>query len=204
MTGLLIKDYYTLFKQAKIYILLILIFAVLPGETMTGFAIVYAAMLPVTALAYDERAKWDSLAAMMPYSPKSIVLSKYILGYICIIASSIFAFVVKLILGTIKNTVLGPETYFSVIFIALLSVIILAIVLPLMFKFGVEKGRIAFIILIVIFTLTSVAFAEKAIMFLSTTQIDFKIFVLMAVVLTIAISSISVMISVALYKRKSF
>ncbi|MEA4890523.1 MAG: ABC-2 transporter permease [Clostridiaceae bacterium] len=73
MKGLLLKDYYTLFKQAKIFILLILVFAVMPGESMTSFAVVYAAMLPITALAYDERAKWDSLAAMMPYSVRNIV-----------------------------------------------------------------------------------------------------------------------------------
>ena len=47
----------------------------------------YAAMMPISALAYDENCKWDQLAAMMPYSVRDIVLSKYLFGYICLLAT---------------------------------------------------------------------------------------------------------------------
>ncbi|MEG2037837.1 MAG: ABC-2 transporter permease, partial [Ruthenibacterium sp.] len=62
MKGLLLKDFYVLWKQARVLLLLMLAFTVLPG--MSAFVILYAAMLPYTALAYDEQAKWDTLAAM--------------------------------------------------------------------------------------------------------------------------------------------
>ena len=42
------------------------------GSSTASFAFVYSAMLPITAMAYDERSKWDKLAAMMPYSKRSI------------------------------------------------------------------------------------------------------------------------------------
>ena len=67
MKGLLLKDWYTLIKQMKIMLVLMLVFACVPGYSMAAFAVVYAAMLPVTALAYDERSKWDELAAMPPW-----------------------------------------------------------------------------------------------------------------------------------------
>ena len=80
MKGLLLKDWYTLIKQMKIMLVLMLVFACVPGYSMAAFAVVYAAMLPVTALAYDERSKWDELAAMLPYSVREIVGGKYVLG----------------------------------------------------------------------------------------------------------------------------
>ena len=80
MKGLLIKDWKTLLKQMKVMLAIVVVFACIPGTYMAAFALFYAAMLPVTALAYDERAKWDELAAMMPYTAKAIVGSKYVLG----------------------------------------------------------------------------------------------------------------------------
>ena len=47
MKGLLLKDWYTLIKQMKIMLMLMLVFACVPGYSMAAFAVVYAAMLPV-------------------------------------------------------------------------------------------------------------------------------------------------------------
>ena len=81
MKGLLLKDWYTLIKQMKIMLVLMLVFACVPGYSMAAFAVVYAAMLPVTALAYDERSKWDTLAGMLPYADRERVLSRYVSGW---------------------------------------------------------------------------------------------------------------------------
>ena len=81
MRGLIMKDMLTIAKQAKAFLILILFFAVIPSFSGSSFAMLYAAMMPISALAYDENCKWDQLAAMMPYSVRDIVLSKYLLGY---------------------------------------------------------------------------------------------------------------------------
>ena len=83
MRGLIMKDMLTIAKQAKAFLILILFFAVIPSFSGSSFAMLYAAMMPISALAYDENCKWDQLAAMMPYSVRDIVLSKYLFGYIC-------------------------------------------------------------------------------------------------------------------------
>lgn len=99
MKGLLLKDWYTLIKQMKIMLMLMLVFACVPGYSMAAFAVVYAAMLPVTALAYDERSKWDELAAMLPYSVREIVGGKYVLGVTAVAAAGAVAAVAQLILS---------------------------------------------------------------------------------------------------------
>ena len=87
MTALLLKDYYVIFRQMKIFLLLILVFSCIPGTFYSTFAVVYASMLPYTALAYDERSRWDQMAAMMPYSARDVVLSKYLFGWIAVAAT---------------------------------------------------------------------------------------------------------------------
>lgn len=114
MKGLLIKDFYTVVTQLKIFVILIIVFALIPGYSMGAFAMVYAALLPINALAWDEQSKWDNLARMMPYSRFDLVFSKYLIGYIYIAA----------------------------------ALLLLALNLPLMFRMGVEKGRLFFGIMV--------------------------------------------------------
>ena len=59
MRGLIMKDMLTIAKQAKAFLILILFFAVIPSFSGSSFAMLYAAMMPISALAYDENCKWD-------------------------------------------------------------------------------------------------------------------------------------------------
>ena len=42
MSALLLKDYYVIFRQMKIFLLLILVFSCIPGTFYSTFAVVYA------------------------------------------------------------------------------------------------------------------------------------------------------------------
>ncbi|MFQ8984559.1 MAG: ABC-2 transporter permease [Evtepia sp.] len=76
MKALLYKDACVLWKQMKFMLLLVAIFCLLPnGFGLNAFFVAYAGlMLPMSLLAYDERARWDSFAAMLPYSPRAVVV----------------------------------------------------------------------------------------------------------------------------------
>ena len=147
MKGLVWKDIYTLLKQAKFILLLMVLFACLPGYSMSAFAIFYGAMLPITALAYDERSKWDELAAMMPYSVKEIVGSKYVLGLLLVGGISALSIAARIVIGIIKAAPFDAEGIISILILACLSLVLLMVDLPLMFRLGVEKGRIIYILL---------------------------------------------------------
>ena len=142
MTALLLKDYYVIFRQMKIFLLLILVFSCIPGTFYSTFAVVYASMLPYTALAYDERSRWDQMAAMMPYSARDVVLSKYLFGWIAVAVSAAATFVLQTILSVIwLSDVEGPSIPVILLSVCV-AVCILDITLPMMFRFGVEKGRL--------------------------------------------------------------
>lgn len=147
MKGLLIKDRKTLLKQMKVMLAITALLACVPSTYMSAFALFYAAMLPITALAYDERAKWDELAAMMPYTSQSIVGSKYALGLLLIGSISLLSAASQVVVSVVQHVPLNTETLISIPLVACGALLMMLIDLPLMFRLGVEKGRIIYILL---------------------------------------------------------
>ena len=147
MKALLYKDAMVLWKQMKIMLLLILVFAVLPSGFQNVFAVLYAALLPYTALAYDERSRWDRMAAAMPYSPRDIVTEKYVFGWIAALGALLLTLLLRLVSQYLLR--MGEGASVEMLLMAFLgSLIAMALTLPLLFRFGVEKGRLAMMLLI--------------------------------------------------------
>ena len=147
MKALLYKDAMVLWKQMKLMLLLILIFAVIPSEFQNTFAVLYAALLPYSALAYDERSRWDRMAAAMPYSARDIVTEKYVFGWIAALGTLALTLVLRLVSQYLLH--LGEGASAEMLLIAFFgSLIAMAVTLPMMFRFGVEKGRLAMLLLI--------------------------------------------------------
>ena len=203
MKGLLIKDFYTLLRQMKLYLIFIAILSVLPNMSVSGLAIAYASMLPITALAYDERSKWDSLAATMPYSSAEMVVSKYILGYFGFIASCLLTLLIEYGTGLIKHTPFSIEQGLTILLVGCVGLVLIAMDLPFMFWLGVEKGRAVYFILIaltVFIGMMSGTQAEKV----ASASIDVAAPFLVAVILgSILLNAISIWISTALYRRRA-
>lgn len=149
MKGLILKDLYVVLKQMKVLLLIVVLFTILLGSTFGVFLLLYCAMLPITTIAYDERAKWDKYAATMPYSRKDIVLSKYLLGLACMVVALILVFIGTLVYGVFTDAVFTggslAEMVIMLVSLFCVTLIFMAINMPIIFKWGVEKGRIIFI-----------------------------------------------------------
>lgn len=147
MKGLLLKDFYTLLKQLKFYLIIIVILSVIPSMNMTSMGIVYAAMLPIAVIAFDERSKWAHLAVMMPYTRNELVLSKYLIAYIAVAVTCLISLGIQVIIGAVTGLALTMEQMLTVVLTAFACLILLAIYLPFVFWLGVERGRIVFLVL---------------------------------------------------------
>lgn len=132
MRGLLIKDLLSTVKQMRLFLLMFLVFLCIPGFSGVSFAMILMAMLPVTALAYDERSKWPELAATMPYRPIDFVLSKYLLGILLMLCGMVLQMIVQL---------LRIEASSSMGTMLMVALLLMDISLPSVFWFGTEKGR---------------------------------------------------------------
>lgn len=152
MRGLLIKDFLTVQKQAKVYFVMMIVFLFVPG--MEWYTLFLSALLPITAFAYDEKCKWDKLARMLPYSDWDIIASKYLFGYIWLGACCVLGLLAQFICKTLGISAAEQRMY-HVLISAGMGLISIAINLPIMFRKGVEKMRIfltCFTALLMVFT----------------------------------------------------
>ena len=198
MKGLLQKDIYTLCKRMKLILLLMAVFACIPGLSTTAFALFYGAMLPITALAYDERAKWDELAAMMPYTTRAIVGSKYALGLLLVAGISVLSAAAQVVTGMVRRTPLDVDALAAIPLMACIALLMMLIDLPLMFRLGVEKGRIIYILLTCGFVAYFATSMDHVIA--SLDAISIYSVLLMALAVTIAAFAASYAISVRIYR----
>lgn len=149
MKGLLIKDFYVLFREAKVFMLVVIVFAMMQEPFPQGFAIMYACMLPVTALAFDEQSKWEYYAEMMPYRRQDIVLSKYAIGFLATLVVTLIQLVSVLACHLIGiDCALTLQAHLGMVLSFLLcGLLLMAINLPIIFRIGSEKGRTLYLII---------------------------------------------------------
>ena len=151
MKGLLLKDWYMVLKYCKAYLLICLVFigvSIMSDDNF--FFILYpcilSGMIPVTLLGYDERSKWDQYCAALPYTKAQIVSGKYLIGMAAQIGMLVLSTVVQGIRMQVKGT-FSWESFGSILsMLAAISFLAPAVSLPPMFRWGVEKGRMAYYI----------------------------------------------------------
>lgn len=147
MKGIVIKDLLSLKgfgKTAVIILVAYAIFSIATGSAsmMSAMVLVFSAMLPMTATALDEQSKWNVYAQCMPLSRKQIVKAKYLMVLIVSTAALVISLLVTA-LGLLHGPVNWGEAFLVNGGVFCMLLVMCAITLPLMYKLGVEKARLA-------------------------------------------------------------
>ena len=204
MKALIKKDIFTVLKSMKVFLVIIILFSIIPSFSASSFAVVYAvvyaSMLPLTALAYDERSKWDTLAATMPYSPWQIVGSKYALGYLGL-AGSILLTLAAQAATRLLGVAFDAASSESVLYAACTGLMMTALSLPAAFRLGVEKGRLMLTALILVCILAVVLLSDRLTQVFSadTSAVSLRI---AALIFFAAINAASIALSAKLYEKR--
>ena len=110
---------------------------------------------PGDLLAYDENCKWDAYALTMPVTRRDLALSKYLLALVGAGAMALLSAVCALMMGA------TPDEVFSTIGLLLAAgLCMISIMLPLLFRFGVQKGRMVMIVVVLLPVALTVMFPE--------------------------------------------
>lgn len=159
MIGLVLKDLLVLRKTAKLYIAMLSFYLVLAlagvfsHAMLTGFVALFTMMLPISSFAYDELARWDKYAAALPVSRRGIVGSKYLLALLLGAIAGALILISSGLFWLLKDTAPGEVLLTGLACVAA-GLLMNSILLPLLFKFGAEKGRLlTMAVLAVIFLL---------------------------------------------------
>ncbi len=205
MKGLLLKDLYMIRAYCKSYLLIVVIFLVVSFLGGNTFFIYYpcllCGMIPINLLAYDESSRFAQYSISLPVSRSLFVSEKYIIGLVAQTVVLIVSGAVQIVRMNLVGSFAAEEFLVIMLSLLLVSLLASAIPLPLIFRNGVEKGRIAYYVMIGVvcgagFIFSNVFNFEEASEAPST-----LLFALLAV-LGICIYALSWRLSIVFYKKR--
>lgn len=164
MKGLILKDFINLKSQLKIYLMILIMWLGIglfndSASFFSGVMQMFVVMIPITAMAYDDKTKWDCFALTMPLSRKELVLARYVFMLMVVafvaLSSMIGCFIINKDMGaSFMITLLGAPV----------GLILNGVLMPIIFQFGVEKGRYIFIGVITLFVLLAFVLGSSSVM----------------------------------------
>lgn len=156
MKSLILKDLYNIGHNAKSMLFILVVFAVtfIPTSGVEAYIYVCAvlcSMMIVTTFSCDDICNWTRYAMITPVSRKDLVMAKFIVLAIFCAIGSLFGLVLGPIGGLIlKNVSFDLAEIGRLLFLTLtawgISFLLGSISIPLVFKFGAEKGRVLLLV----------------------------------------------------------
>ena len=150
MTGLILKDLLILRKTLRSYLFMLIVYV---GIAFTGvwsadivgvLMVVMVVMLPMNVFAYDKQAKWDTYGLALPVGRTKTIAARYLcVLLLCLLSVGLTAILGMMLYaaGRVEEPV---EFLVSCSVTGLMAVLVNAIMLPFLYKFGPERARMMF------------------------------------------------------------
>lgn len=172
MTGLITKDFLVMRKALKPYLLIMALYAVMAWLDILnyGFIITFIQVmlmvLPISAFAYDEQAKWDRYAMSLPLGRHKVVGARYLFVLILTLATTAIGLATTAIL-TLAREADPVEMILTLEVSTTIGLLVPAVILPLSYKLGAERARPYLYAIIFIPTIAFVLLAKADLVDLS-------------------------------------
>ena len=209
MTALILKDIATLKKTLLLTITICIALAVYGIYENAIFMIpLICAMIPLilTAIAfgYDTKWKFEQFAFSMPIKKSSFVLSKLFFAFVFGLVGSVCLFV----LFVVKNEMSIDNIVFISLITLVASVLMSAIQLPFILKYGAEKGRLIMVITYFVIFALSTFLKEKSDLLANMVELFSKysmVMIFIGIVLVgLVIIGIAIKISISIMDKKEY
>ncbi len=152
MKGLLLKDWYMVLRYWKSMFVFNILYAIIASMSKSSMAVTFAflnivlgTMVVKSLMAYEEQNKWDSLAISLPVTGEQLVLEKYLVGFLGALITSIITAVIMSLAGIFLKKNIGFPLWQTLMMFVAAGMLLISFELPVLFKFGVNKGRIWFL-----------------------------------------------------------
>lgn len=144
MLGFIKKDLLMIKSNLKSILVIVMVFLVVFMEenNLSFIPVFVSVVLFMSTFSYDEYNKWDSYAITLPNGRRYVVISKYLATLVLLFLSLVFATLLSIIVGAFKQNLDMNEIVSLMLGSAFAVILIITIMYPIIFKFGVEKGRI--------------------------------------------------------------
>ena len=113
MTGLMMKDALVMRKTLRLYALFLLFYSglavlgVFPMSMALAMVEVIVMVLPISSFSYDEEAKWDRYAAVLPVGRTAVVKARYLFLLLVLLAAAAIGLVGSILASLLAREDLG-------------------------------------------------------------------------------------------------
>ena len=148
MKGFLIKDFRLLLQRKKLFAMYFLMALAMSCTMDYHFVINYFSMLALimaySTLSYDSYDNGMAFLMTMPNARKNYVKEKYLLFAIVLVTSWFFSYLISVVISIVKYKSIFStgHAWFQSAMIMPVFMILCSVTIPVMLKYGVEKGRI--------------------------------------------------------------
>jgi len=160
MIGFIKKDFYLIKKNLVTMAILAICLVIIMNFTDFGVAFVIpylSVVLYLSTFSYDEYNKWDVYACSLPDGREKIVKSKYVGMFLCvlflILVTLVIDFVVNSTMMATNGMTIGDSVGYyldvtikdvlpSLLGSGVATILVVAFMYPILFKFGAVKGRL--------------------------------------------------------------
>ena len=156
MKGLLYKDIVVLKKQISTLLIFVVVYGGFCVAGVFDFSIigaliaVFGLTIPMSSVALDDTSHWDRYAAATPVGRKGIVAGKYLFTLLVILVSGLAGTVIMLGLSLAGLSDTPPVELVGIsLSCATVTLLLDAILLPFLLKYGAEKARMISMVLFV-------------------------------------------------------
>ena len=146
MTGLILKDVLVLRKALRSYALFLFFYMGMAAvglfsiSFITAFMQVIVMILPMSAFAYDEQAKWDRYALTLPVGRRAVVTARYLFMLLMVLVAALFALASCLVLSLVQQGDLMENIGTGAVALAL-GLLAADLNLPMSYAMGPERAR---------------------------------------------------------------
>ena len=153
MKGLLLKDWYMMKKYCRYYLFVSIGFIILSMMSSGNMFFVFypcllCGMIPVNLLGYDERSRWTEYVGTLPYSKTQIVSAKYLIGLFTQITMLTVICITQGVKMGVEGSFVLKEFLVLMMLLLIMASVASSLTLPFVFKYGVEKGRVVYYVMI--------------------------------------------------------
>ena len=149
MKGLLKKDLYMIWAYGRMLLVMSMLFlvgSVFMASENNFFFVIYPVLmggiLPVTLLSYDERSGWNTFCDALPVSRRLVVNERYVMSLLCFFA--LYALTLAVQMAVLLPQGRNEDLLQLVGLLPFFGLAAPAIMLPVTFRFGMEKGRLLY------------------------------------------------------------
>ena len=165
MKGLLRKDLYMALRYGRMRLVICVVFLAVGSVAAEEqfFFLVYPVLLggilPVTLLSYDERFHWERTCETLPVTRAAAVSARYLMALLGFLLFFALTMLVQAVVLLPQGR--GGELLTLAMLLPWMGLAAPSILLPVCFRFGVEKGRYIYYLIIGLLVLVGLLFADQ-------------------------------------------